>query len=235
VSSPGPWRQVVPEGAPAVQRTYINFATCGQCHGPEAVGQPRHLAGGAGADWEWFKKTVYEHSSTWPRGHMPSFSRDRLPESVLKEVWEYLSVDLGLLADVRASVATGTPSGGNVTYTVTVRNFGLRGKGLTAEGLSIAVAVPAQASVVSATETGYQGARPDPKTGASIAHWSVPRLPAAEAQTYTITLSGAGAAAGIAKDSVVSWAKPALREGFPKTVTKEDSVNITVARTVDSQ
>jgi mono/diheme cytochrome c family protein len=235
VATPGPRRQLVPEGASAAQRTYIDFATCGQCHGPEAVGQPRHLAGGAGADWEWFKKTVYEHSSTWPRGHMPNFSRDRLPESVLREVWQYLSVDLGLLADVRASVNAPASSNGNATYTVTVQNFGLKGKGMTAEGLSISVAVPAEATVVSATGTGYQGVRPDPKTGAPTARWSLARLVAAEAQTFTITLSGPAAAAGIAKGSLVSWAKPALREGFPKTVTTEDSVNITAARAAESQ
>jgi mono/diheme cytochrome c family protein len=235
VAVPGPWRQEVPDGAPAVQRTYINLATCGQCHGPEAVGQPRHLAGGAGADWEWFKKTVYEHSSVWPHGHMPNFSRDRLPESTLKEVWNYLSVDLGLLADVRASVNTGVTAGGNVTYTVTVQNFGLKGKGLTAETISINVAIPRTASVVATTGAGYQGVRPDSKTGDGVARWSLPRLAAGDAQTYSATLSGTGAAAGVAKGSSVTWARPAVREGFPNTISKDDSVNISVVRGGGSQ
>lgn len=235
VAAPGPWRQPVPEDASPVQKAYIDVAACGQCHGPDAVGQPRHLAGGAGADFEWFKKTIYEHSSVWPRGHMPNFSRDRLPESVLKQIWDYLSVDLGLLADVRASVNTGMPGGGNVTYTLSVQNFGITGKGLAAEGLSIHVAVPADASVVSATGTGYQGIRRDPKMGADIAVWSLPRLAATERHTYTLTLSGARAAAGIAKGSTVSWSKPAVREGFPNTVTHDDSVNLTVTRSAGSQ
>jgi mono/diheme cytochrome c family protein len=235
VAAPGPWRQLIPGDAPEVQKTYIELAMCGQCHGPEAVGQPRHLAGGAGADWEWFKKTVYEHSSTWPRGHMPNFSRSRLPESILKDVWNYLSVDLGLLADVRASANAGVTSGGGVTYTLIVRNFGVKGKGLAAEGMSINLAVPAQSSVVGATGAGYQGVTRDAKTGDSLARWSVPRLAASEAQTYTVTLSGSGAAAGIAKGSTVSWAKPAVREGFPNTRTSDDSVNITVARANESQ
>lgn len=235
VAVPGPWRQLVPEGAPPVQRAYINFATCGQCHGAEAVGQPRHLAGGAGADFDWFKKTVYEHSSVWPRGHMPNFSRDRLPESVLKEIWDYLSVDLGLLADVRASVNTGIPRGGNVTYSLTVQNFGITGKGLAAEEISISIAVPPGASVVSATGTEYQGVRRDTTIGADVAVWTLPRIAAAEKQTYTVTLSGAGAAAGIAKGSTVSWSKPAVRAGFPKTVTQDDSVNFTVTTGAGSQ
>lgn len=235
VAAPGPWRQQVPAGASPVQRAYIDVAMCGQCHGPEAVGQPRHLAGGAGADFEWFRKTIYEHSSVWPQGHMPNFSRDRLPESTLKEIWQYLSADLGLLADVRASVNAGRPSGGNVTYTLNVQNFGIAGKGLSAEGISVNVAVPAGASVVGTTGAGYQGVRRDPKTGVDLAVWSIPSLTAAQKQTHTLTLSGTTATAGVSKGSTVTWSKPAVREGFPNTVTQDDSVNIAVVRDTATQ
>jgi len=99
----------------------------------------------------------------------------------------------------------------------------------------INVAVPAEASVVSATGTGYKGVRRDPKSGADFAVWSVPRIAAAEKQTYTLTLSGTAAATGIAKGSTVSWSKPAVREGFQNTVTQDDSVNLTVTRSAGSQ
>ncbi len=228
VSSPGPWREAVPEGASHAQRLYMETAMCGQCHGPEAVGQPRHLAGGAGGDFEWFKKTVYEHSSLWPAGHMPNYSRSRLPESLLKEIWQYMSVDLGLLADVRASADRGVATGGSVGYTVNVQNFGVVGKGLAAEDISVSLVLPAGASVVNSTGAGYQGVRRDPKLGADLAVWLVARIAAAERQTFTLTLSGSGAAAGLSRGSTVSWARPVVREGFPNTVTRNDSVNVTI-------
>jgi hypothetical protein len=154
---------------------------------------------------------------------------------VLREIWQYLSVDLGLLADVRASSDTGVRKGDAVTYTVTLQNLGVAGKGLAAEGLSIRLAVPARASVVSATGAGYQGVRRDPQTGAESAVWSVPSLQAAEKQTYSVTLSGPTATDGVAKGSSVSWSKPALREGFPNTKSRDDSVNVTVTRDAASQ
>ena len=139
-----------------------------------------------------------------------------------------MSVDLGLLADVRASADAGVASGANVVYTVNVQNFGVVGKGLAAEEISISLVLPAGASVVSTTGGGYQGVRRDSAIGAELAVWSVPRIAAAERQIYTLTLSGPGAAAGLARGSTVSWARPVVREGFPNTVTHNDSVNVTI-------
>src|SRR5213595_1985070 len=53
------WHTPVPALASANQRLLISTG-CGQCHGP-IMANPRRTAGSVGADYEWFKKEVYEH------------------------------------------------------------------------------------------------------------------------------------------------------------------------------
>lgn len=95
VDKPGPWTTTVPRNAPPHLRYFIETYGCGQCHGTdmEAV-----FLGGAypKMDFAWFARTVYTHTRDFPSGKMGSFSRDRLPEAVLRIMWN------STLAEVRA-------------------------------------------------------------------------------------------------------------------------------------
>ena len=220
VAEPAAWRTPTPPGAKTGQTLMIANAGCGQCHGA-ALGIPRAVAGGIGADFEWFKKMVYEHTTTMQRGdggrlHMGNYSTTRLPESLLQEIWHYASVEVGLRVPVRARVSTGMPAGNNVTYTVTVENTGTPGKGPTAQDLSISLQLPPGATVVTGG-AGYQGTSHDQKANADVAVWQLPRLAPAETQTYMLTLSGTGAGGGIARGTV-GWSKPTLADGSPDQV-----------------
>jgi hypothetical protein len=185
-----------------------------------------------GADFEWFKKYVYQHTASMPEHRallgeaqdgpirMGNFSPDRLPEPVLEEIWRYVSQDLGLRAPVTARLTPGAAAGGAVTHSVTVTNGGLPGKGLSAEELSVAIRLPAGASVATATGVGYQGVRRSAEAGADVAVWNVPRLAPKDNQTFTITLTGSGSSEGVA--GRVLWTRTGQGKGGA------DSVNIAV-------
>ena len=82
----GPWTTPVPRNAPRHLRYFIETYGCGQCHGTdmEAV-----FFGAAYAkmDFAWFARTVYNHTTDFPSGRMGSFSSDRLPEPMLRIMW----------------------------------------------------------------------------------------------------------------------------------------------------
>ena len=86
VDKPGPWTTLVPRNAPPHLRYFVESYGCGQCHGTdmEAV-----FFGAAYAkmDFAWFARTVYNHTADFPSGKMGSFSRDRLPEGMLRIMW----------------------------------------------------------------------------------------------------------------------------------------------------
>lgn len=230
VAEPGPWRVQVPAGAPAAQQLHIAGVGCGQCHGP-VFADTREDAGAAGADFEWFANLVYNHTVASPEERrlsgtnpnnpirMGNYSRTRLPESLLRQIWQYVSVDLGLRVPIDAQLTAGTPAGANVTYTLTVENEGVAGKGLTAEDLSIALTLPAGSNVVNTDGPGYQGVRRDPETGADIAVWTVARMAPKERQTYAITISPPAPGAKPLRGAV-RWSKPAFGDG------STDSANI---------
>jgi hypothetical protein len=181
----------------------------------------RMVAGGEGGDYAWFMRRVYEHTSTMP-AHEPdprmgNYSRARVPEPFLQELWRYLSVDLGLRAFVRAQISAGVPSADGVTYTLTVENRGTPGLGLTAEDLSLALTLPEGATVGSTTGADYQGIRRDQRTNADMAVWKLAGLAPPDRRTYTITLSGT-VPVGAALTGSVSWTRPPLRGGAPDTV-----------------
>ena len=219
---PGPWRFEVPSGAPQGQQVALATVGCAQCHGPTLNG-PRANAGAVGADFEWLKKMVYEHTTSMPqhwnllqatpavRVRMGNYSRTRLPESVLQEVWRFAN-DLGLRVPVTGQLTAGTPGADGVTYTLTVENGGLAGKGLTAEDLTVSLALPPGSSVVKTTGNGYQGVRRDEQAKADAAVWRLPRIAPKEHQTYTITLSRAGSGSDTLRGTV-RWMKPALKTG----------------------
>jgi mono/diheme cytochrome c family protein len=212
----GPWRwQSPPADAPEGQRLQSAFG-CGQCHEPE-LGIPRRWLGGVGkdADFAYFAKQVYQHTEKYPQGRMGNFSRDRLPESILREIYQFM-LDTGFRAPIAASLKASMRQDNNTTYTLTVFNDGVAERGLTAEDLTIFVRVPSGTTVVSATGTGYKGVRPlaqlgllpaegntpgrfdssklperpKPNLTGDVAVWEVPRIKPAEKQTYTLTLSG---------------------------------------------
>ena len=231
VAQPGPWRRQVPAGAPrglAVATT----AGCTQCHAP-AFNNGRGVMGAINADFDWFKAIVYEHPAAYPptqarlgekpyeRLAMGSFSPSRLPESMLQDVWTYIT-DLGFRARMRGQLSAGVPSANGVVYTLNVENIGVAGAGLAAEDVTVTLAVPAGAKVVTATGAGYQGVRRDEQAKADVAVWTVSRMAPKDRQTYTLTLSQTGTA----KDNVrgtLRWTKPTVKTG------PSDSENIAPA------
>lgn len=230
VAQTGAWRIPVPPGAPAAQQLHIGVIGCGQCHGP-VFADSRGDAGTAGADYAWFANLVYTHTTASPEERrlsgtnpdnpirMGNYSRVQVSETVLQQIWQYLSVDLGLRVPIEARLSAGVPAGANATYTLTVENAGVLGKGLTAEELSIALTLPSGSTVVSTSGAGYQGAGRDPQSGADVAVWNVARMAPKDRQTFAITLSPPAAGAQRLRGAV-RWSKPAFGDG------STDSANI---------
>ena len=219
VAQPGPWRIPVPSGAPRGQELLIATVGCSQCHGP-VLANPRRFAGAVDADYAWFAHLVYEHTTAMPEFrtlvgepaapvYMGNYSRVRLPESLLHEMWDYV-VELGFRVPITARLSAGVPAGNGVMYTLTLENGGLLGKGLTAEELSIELRLPSGSTVANTSGAGYQGVQRDPESGADIAVWEVPRMAPKDEQAYMITLSGSGAEM---PRGTVSWSRPALGDG----------------------
>jgi mono/diheme cytochrome c family protein len=100
VANPGPWRVETPANAPRGQVAALAAVGCGQCHGA-TLNNPRADAGGINADFEWFKAMVYDHTNAMPTHRkmmeenptspmrMGTYSRTRLPESVLQDIWQF--------------------------------------------------------------------------------------------------------------------------------------------------
>src|SRR3989304_299493 len=77
VAEPASWRTPIPANASARQALQIAHG-CGQCHGA-VMATPRRDAGGDGADFEWFKGMVYNHTTAMCQGRtVPECGRDRL-------------------------------------------------------------------------------------------------------------------------------------------------------------
>src|SRR5262249_38710672 len=130
----------VPPLASANQRLTISTG-CGQCHGP-VMANPRRTAGGVGADYEWFKKEVYEHTTAplnvnRPHLRMGNYTKQQVSEEKLQQLWQFFSAEQGLRVPVSADVSAGVPSAKGVTYTINVQNTGRPGQGLTAEYVTI--------------------------------------------------------------------------------------------------
>ncbi|OFW14202.1 MAG: hypothetical protein A3F70_04345 [Acidobacteria bacterium RIFCSPLOWO2_12_FULL_67_14] len=232
VAQPGKWRFEVPAGAPHGQQVALAAVGCSQCHGPTLNG-PRQNMGAVDADFAWLRSMVYGHTTTMPmhwkllgetpavRVRMGNYSPERLPESLLQEIFTFAR-DLGFRPLMQGRLSAGVPAADGVTYTLDVQNIGLRDKGLAAEEITIAVALPAGAKVVSTTGAGYQGERTDAELKATTAVWQARRIGPKDKQTYTITLSKAGTAADNVRGAI-RWAKPAVKTG------PMDSANIAPA------
>jgi len=215
------YRIPLPANAPLGQQLALDGVGCGQCHGATLNG-PRTNAGAIGADFSWFQRMVYEHTTVMPQHRtllaanagfirMGNYSRTRVPESVLRDVWAWIN-DLGFRVPIAGQLSAGATTGNSTTYTLTVTNNGLAGKGLTAEGLTIALRLAPGATVASTTGTGYQGVRADPQAKVDTAVWQVPRLAPKDKQAFTITLSSSAPGKDVT-GGTVQFAKPALKDG----------------------
>lgn len=111
VDQPGPWTTTVPRNARPHLRYFIETYGCGQCHGTdmEAV-----FFGAAYAkmDFAWFARTVYSHTSDFPSGKMGSFSRDRLPEAMLRIMWNSTLAEVRAREKAKATRQANTPQPG---------------------------------------------------------------------------------------------------------------------------
>jgi Domain of unknown function DUF11 len=222
VATPGAWLVTVPNGAPFAEQLAIGTWGCAQCHGA-TFDDSRADAGAAGADFAWFANLVYNHTDAATEERkatgnnlnnpirMGNFSRLRVPESLLRQLWQYLSVDLGLRAPFEARWAPSAAAGANTTYTLNVENAGVPGKGLVAEDISIALTLPAGSKVVSTSGAGFQGLQRDAK-GVDVAVWRVAKMSPQDKQTYAITLSPPASGAERLR-GIVRWSKPVLANG----------------------
>ena len=222
VAQPGPWKEQVPANAPRGQQVLVNVG-CAQCHGPYLNG-PRDDFGAVNADMEWFRGMVYEHSTKLipharslggngpSRVHMGNFNPNRVTEDELQDIYNWVKNDVGFRAPMRGRISKGEAGANGVTYNVTVENFGMPGKGLTAEDLTVRLMIPNGVNVVSATGAGYKGVRMDEQAKAMVAEWALPKAAPKEQQSYTITLSKAGTQQDNLRGNI-RWMRPAVKPG----------------------
>ena len=194
VAVPGPWRTPLPANAPRAQELLIAGVGCAQCHGDGLAG-PRADAGALNADFEWWKDLVYDHSTTMNavRGdlgespgpvRMGNYSRARLPESILEEIYVYLKDTLGYRVSISSSV---TPGSSPNSYNLVVENGGRAGLGLTAENIVVTLNLDSGTSVTNGGGPAFQGVE-----NGTDAVWRFPRLGPAEVRTVAFTLGAGG-------------------------------------------
>jgi mono/diheme cytochrome c family protein len=220
-AAPGKWRFETPANATPGQALAYNLG-CVQCHGPFMNG-PRDDFGAVNADFNWFKGQVYDHvaqiqihrrslGNPEPRPNMGDFDPNRIHEAQLGAIYTWIKDDLGYRVPMRGRLSKGEPAANGVTYKLDVDNFGLPGRGLTAQEITVRVQIPKDATVVSTTGAGYQGVKMD--GGNSFAEWTLPQLAPKQVQAYSITLSKAGTQ----QDNVrgqIRWNKPAVKGPNP--------------------
>ena len=117
--------------------------------------------------------------------------------------------DLGLLVFMQAALSAGTSAGEKTTHTITLRNTGVAGKGLTAEDLTVSFRVPDGTTASDST-----GVVATAKDGALA--WPVAKVAPGQELKFTMTVPGAPRpSAELVKGSRVGWLKPAMRTGAP--------------------
>ena len=220
----GPWRIPVAADATHGQQIYMS-AGCAQCHGA-TFDQPRATFGGRNGDFALLKDLVYTHTTAMPkletprpgsRLHMGNFNAMRLSEAQLKEIYDWAHDEIGFRPALQARLAPA--EGAGAAYVLNLANNGEVGKGLSAEGLTIDLVIPAGTAVASATGDGYKGVHLDAQAKANVAEWQVARLAAKETRSFTVTLTQPPANTGDLKGTI-RWARPA-----PKTGPNLDVVN----------
>lgn len=227
------WRTPLPKMAPRGQQLMVGVLGCGQCHGV-TITTPRHGAHEVSGDFEWFKRQVYQHTTTQREqmallaqdptidpvtpGHvgppgrnrlrMGNYTPARLPEKTLREIWDWMNNDLGVFLPVlSASVKAGAPGASGVTYTIDVVNNSVKGKGVTDEDVTVSLTLPAGAKVVGTTGS-FDGVKPDAAAKGDVATWKVGRLAPGDHQTVTITL----AQPAPQLRGVLKWGAPKVNE-----------------------
>jgi cytochrome c553 len=231
-AEPGKWRVAVPANAPAGQAALIEVG-CGQCHGATFNG-PRTNMGAVDMDYDYFANLVYNHTtgmtphraalgSNATNLDMGNYAQSRLSGETLRSIFAWAHDDIGVRVPLTGVLGKGEAGANGTTYTLTVTNGGVQGKGVTAEGVKISLAIPADTTVVAATGTGYQGVQTDEKTKGSVAVWQLPSAAAKQQERLSITLSKPATAAANLRGEI-RWAKPA-----PKTGPNNDVVPIAPA------
>jgi mono/diheme cytochrome c family protein len=214
-SEPGKWRFEVPPGAPPGQAIMINMG-CGQCHSPAFQG-PRNNMGGYGMSFDYFANLVYNHTTAMPAYRaeignpgtnldMGNFSRARLSQGQLRQIYFWARDEVGFRPQMTAAVGKGEAGPTGVTYPVTITNIGVQGKGLIAEGLTVSLNIPAGNAVVAATGQGYQGVTNN------VATWKLARSAPKDQEKLTVTLSQPLTQGANVRGSL-TWAKPAPKTG----------------------
>jgi mono/diheme cytochrome c family protein len=215
LAEPGQWRFEVPPGAPPGQAIMINMG-CGQCHTPAFQG-PRNNMGGYNMNFEYFANLVYNHTTAMPAYRteigntntnldMGNFSRSRLPEAQLQQIYFWARDEIGFRPQLTATVGKGETGPTGVTYPVTIANIGVQGKGLIAESLTVSLTIPAGYAVVAATGQGYQG------VNNNVATWKVARSAPKDQEKLTVTLSQPLTQSANIRGTL-TWAKPAPKTG----------------------
>jgi cytochrome c553 len=232
VAEPGKWRFEPTASTPPGQATLINMG-CGQCHGVNLDG-PRGNLGAVNADFDYFANLVYNHTTATLQHRqllgntstyldMGNYSRTRLSEATLRQIYFWARDEIGFRVPLTGQIGKGEAGATGVTYALSVKNGGLAGKGVIAEGITVTLQIPADTQVVAATGTGYQGVHADDKAKANLAVWKLPRSAPKDEEKITITLTKAGAAADNLRGNI-RWAKPAPKDG-----PSPDVVNIAPA------
>ena len=162
-------------------------------------------------DFAYFAKGIYQHTELYPTGRMGNYRSTRIPETLLRELFKFVKDDMRLLVPMSANLDAGKQADGNTTYTLTVKNTGTAGKGLTAEDLTVSLKLAPSVMVVSATGAGTRQ-----NAGGGVS-WKLAALAPQAEQRYAITLAGTPAvqAADIFKGSRVDYMKPTMRTGVP--------------------
>jgi cytochrome c553 len=214
-----------PPGSPLGQHLFLTIG-CGQCHRNEAA-DPRRDMGAFGKEmtFELFQKIVYEGErrayairTPAPR-RMGVWSKDHLPEPVMRVIYDWLTKETGLRVPMTAEMTAPVVEGANTKYTLHVENEGDKVQGLVAEGATISLVLPEGAKVVSTTGAGYKGVRMDAERKGNVAEWKVAKILPGEKQEYSITLAGtAPMPKGAFTDSRVEWEKPEIRRPANQTL-----------------
>jgi cytochrome c553 len=213
-----------PAGAPLGQTLQISVG-CGQCHEPE-LGMPRRQLGAVAKDatFEYFAKVIWDHNAKYPKGNMGNFSRERVSEPVLREIYNFMK-SLGL----RVPMSGAINAEGAGKYSVTLSNAGMPGKGLDAEVLTVQVMLPQGFKVGKTDGAGYKGVKQSKarqfaldgsgrikEWDADAMIWELPKLAAGEKTVVSFTLTGNGTPDPTAFDgSLLLWEKPTTRVGMP--------------------
>jgi mono/diheme cytochrome c family protein len=254
VQEPGEWHwKPAPVTAPLGQQLYMQTVGCGQCHEPEN-GYGRMWLGehAKEVDFDYFAKQIYEHTDKYPRGGMGNYSRARLPEPVLREIYQWMVLDIGMRASVGTAMRLGERQGDQTTFNVMVSNRGVQDVGLDVEGITLFIKVPSGTTVVSGTGTGYSGVqplatlglkprlplaphphdnsghveRPEQDLTADVVVWKIPSLTAGEELELSFVLAGPAPTAEMLRQfagSTIHWETPGRNDNArPPTMVYRD-------------